>query len=113
MTETGNFGYLGYNFQVKLINLIISDKSFAQSILDVVESKYFDNQYFKLIVQIIKEYYEKYQSVPSFETLEQLTHLEVGSEMAKKCVIDMLKEVKDSSFEAHLFIKEKSINNKN
>ena len=54
MTETGNFGYLGYNFQVKLINLIISDKSFAQSILDVVESKYFDNQYFKLIVQIIK-----------------------------------------------------------
>ena len=36
MTETGNFGYLGYNFQVKLINLIISDKSFAQSILDVV-----------------------------------------------------------------------------
>ena len=62
MTETGNFGYLGYNFQVKLLNLIISDKSFAQSILDVVDAKYFDNQYFKLIVQIIKEYYEKYHN---------------------------------------------------
>ena len=109
MTGTENFGYLGYNFQVKLINLIVCDKNFAQSILDVVEPKYFDNQYFKLIVQIVKEYYEKYQSVPSFETLEQITHLEVSSEMAKKCVIDMLKEVKDSSFEDHLFVKEKSI----
>ena len=109
MTVTENFGYLGYNFQLKLINLIITDKSFAQSIVDVILSKYFDNQYFKLIMQMIKEYYEKYQTVPSFDTLEQITHLEVTSEMAKKYVMDMLKEIKEVSFEDHLFIKEKSI----
>ena len=109
MTGTENFGYLGYNFQLKLINLIIIDKSFAQSIVDVILSKYFDNQYFKLIMQMIKEYYEKYQTVPSFDTLEQITHLEVTSEMAKKYVMDMLKEIKEVSFEDHLFIKEKSI----
>jgi replicative DNA helicase len=109
MTGTENFGYLGYNFQLKLINLIITDKSFAQSIVDVILSKYFDNQYFKLIMQMIKEYYEKYQTVPSFDTLEQITHLEVTSEMAKKYVMDMLKEIKEVSFEDHLFIKEKSI----
>jgi len=109
MTGTENFGYLGYNFQLKLINLIITDKSFAQSIIDVILSKYFDNQYFKLIMQMIKEYYEKYQTVPSFDTLEQVTHLEVTSEMAKKYVMDMLKEIKEVSFEDHLFIKEKSV----
>ena len=32
----------------------------------------------------MKEYYEKYQSVPSFEGIEQLTQLEISSEMAKK-----------------------------
>ncbi len=109
MTGTENFGYLGYNFQLKLINLIITDKSFAQSIIDVILSKYFDNQYFKLIMQMIKEYYEKYQTVPSFDTLEQVTHLEVTSEMAKKYVMDMLREIKEVSFEDHLFIKEKSV----
>ena len=57
----------------------------------------------------MKEYQEKYQSVPSFEGIEQLTQLEISSEMAKKCVIDMLREIKDSSFEDHLFIKEKTI----
>ena len=109
MTNTENFGYLGYNFQLKILNLIITDKLFAQSIIDSIQSKYFDNQYFKLIMQMMKEYQEKYQSVPSFEGIEQLTQLEISSEMAKKCVIDMLKEIKDSSFEDHLFIKEKTI----
>ena len=109
MTKTENFGYLGYNFQLKILNLIITDKAFAQSIIDSIQSKYFDNQYFKLIMQMMKEYYEKYQSVPSFEGIEQLTQLEISSEMAKKCVIDMLKEIKEASFEDHLFIKEKTI----
>ena len=109
MTKTENFGYLGYNFQLKILNLIITDKAFAQSIIDSIQPKYFDNQYFKLIMQMMKEYYEKYQSVPSFEGIEQLTQLEISSEMAKKCVIDMLREIKEASFEDHLFIKEKTI----
>ena len=109
MKESENFGYLGYNFQLKILNLIITDKIFAQSIIDSIQPKYFDNQYFKLIMQMIKEYNEKYQTVPSFEGIEQLTQLEISSEMAKKYVIDMLKEVKDASFEDHLFIKEKTL----
>ena len=109
MNETTNFGYLGYNFQLKLMNLIITDKSFSQSIIDVIQAKYFDNQYFKLIMQLIKEYYEKYQSTPTFDGLEQLTTLEISSEMARKYIFDILKEVKDASFKDHLFIKEKSI----
>ena len=96
MNETTNFGYLGYNFQLKLMNLIITDKSFSQSIIDVIQAKYFDNQYFKLIMQLIKEYYEKYQSTPTFEGLEQLTTLEISSEMAKKYIFDILREVKDA-----------------
>jgi replicative DNA helicase len=109
MTNTENFGYLGYNFQLKILNLIITDKLFAQSIIDSIQSKYFDNQYFKLIMQMMKEYHEKYHSIPSFEGIEQLTQLEISSEMAKKCVIDMLRDIKEASFEDHLFIKEKTI----
>jgi replicative DNA helicase len=91
------------------MNLIITDKSFSQSIIDVIQAKYFDNQYFKLIMQLIKEYYEKYQSTPTFDGLEQLTTLEISSEMARKYIFDILKEVKDASFKDHLFIKVKSI----
>ena len=109
MNDNKNFGYLGHSFQLKLINLIITDKSFFTSIIDVIAPKYFDNQYFKLIMQLVKEYYQNYQIAPSFDALDQLTRIEIGSEMAKKYVFDMLKEVKDASFEDHLFIKEKAI----
>ena len=109
MNENKNFGYLGHSFQLKLINLIITDKSFFTSIIDVILPKYFDNQYFKLIMQLVKEYYQNYQIAPSFDALDQLTRIEISSEMAKKYVFDMLKEVKDASFEDHLFIKEKAI----
>ena len=104
-----NFGYLGHSFQLKLINLIITDKTFFTSIIDVIDPKYFDNQYFKLIMQLVKEYYDNYQTSPSFDALDQLTRIEISSEMARKYVFDMLKEVKEASFEDHLFIKEKAI----
>jgi replicative DNA helicase len=109
MNDNKNFGYLGYNFQLKLLNLIITDNMFFQSIIDAIIPKYFDNQYFRLIMQLIKEYHEKYQTSPSFDALDQLARIEISSEMARKYVFDTLKEVKDASFEDHLFIKEKSI----
>ena len=109
MSEQQNFGYLGYTFQLKLLNLIITDKKFFQAIIDAIIPKYFDNQYFRLIMQLIKEYYDKYQTSPSLDALDQLTRIEISSEMARKYVFDMLKEIKDASFEDHLFIKEKSI----
>ena len=96
MSDMQNFGYLGHSFQLKLINLIITDKTFFTSIIDVIDPKYFDNQYFKLITQLVKEYYLKYQIAPSFDALDQLTRIEISSEMAKKYIFDMIKEIKDA-----------------
>ena len=56
MKESKSFGYLGHTFQLKLLNQLIVDKNFANTIVDVIDPKYFDNQYFKLISQMVKEY---------------------------------------------------------
>jgi hypothetical protein len=73
-----NFDYLGNTFQIQLLNQIIVDKDFSNSIMDVIESNYFDNKYFKIILQMIKEYYAKYESTPNFETLEQIVKSEIS-----------------------------------
>ena len=109
MSDKNNFGYLGYNFQIKLISQLILDKKFTTTIVDVLEAKYFDNQYFKLIMQMIKEYYEKYDVPPSFDALDQIARLEVTSDIARKTIFDMLKDIKDCPFEDHLWIQEKSL----
>jgi len=106
---TKNFDYLGNTFQLQLINQIIVDKEFAQSIIDVLDPGYFDNKYFKLIVQMVREYYQKYQSTPGFETLEQIAKAEITVELALKIVLDTLKQVQNAPFEGSVFVQEKAL----
>ena len=73
-----NFDYLGNTFQIQLLNQLIVDKGFSTSIMDVIESNYFDNKYFKIILQMTKEYHVKYQSTPNFDTLEQIVKSEIS-----------------------------------
>jgi len=104
-----NFDYLGNTFQVQLINQIIEDKEFSQTIVNVLETSYFDNKYFKMIVAMVKEYYTKYQSTPTFETLEQIAKSEISTEMVLKIILDTIKQVKDAPFDGSIFVQEKAL----
>jgi replicative DNA helicase len=104
-----NFDYLGNTFQIQLLNQIIVDKDFSNSIMDVMESSYFDNKYFKIIIQMVKEYHKKYESTPNFETLEQIVKSEITQELVLKIVLDTLKQIKDAPFEGQNFVQEKAL----
>jgi replicative DNA helicase len=109
MSNDKNFGYLGNTFQIQLLNNIILYKDFATSIVDVLDPKYFDNQYFRLIMQMIREYYIKYEHAPTYNTLEQMSKSEISSPMAQKMVMDMLEQVKESPIEGSDYVQEKSL----
>jgi|TARA_R110000803_G_scaffold49421_11_gene102772 replicative DNA helicase len=109
MPITKKFDYLGSTFQQQLLNQIILDKDFSRSIIDVIETDYFDNKYFKIIIQMIREYYLKYEHVPNFETLEQLTKSEIKQELASKIIIDTINKIKGVSIEGSEFVQEKAM----
>jgi replicative DNA helicase len=109
MATNKNFDYLGNNFQIQLLNQIIVDKDFSQSIIDVISPSYFENKYFKIIIQMVKEYYKKYNHTPSFDTLEQVTKSELQQEMASKIVLDMIKKIKDAPIDGGEFVQEKDL----
>jgi replicative DNA helicase len=109
MASNKNFDYLGSSFQIQLLNQIIIDKEFGRSIIDVIEQQYFENKYFKIILQMIKEYYSKYEHVPTFDTLEQITKSELQQELASKIVLDTIAKIKDSPIEGSGFIQEKAL----
>jgi len=109
MASNKNFEYLGNTFQIQLLNQIIVDKEFGRSIIQVLESNYFDNKYFKLILQMIKEYFAKYDHVPTFETLEQITKSEIQQELAAKIVLDTIVKIKDVTHEGSQFVQEKAM----
>lgn len=59
MTQIKDFGFLGTDFQLKLISQIICDRTFGLNIVPILENSYFENQYCKQIVNILKDYNEK------------------------------------------------------
>ena len=109
MATSKNFEYLGNTFQLQLLNQIIVDKEFSHSILDVIENNYFENKYFKIIIQMVKEYYLKYDHTPSFETLEQITKSELQQAVASKIVLDTIKKIKDAPIDGVGFVQEKAL----
>ena len=109
MATNKNFEYLGNNFQIQLLNQIILDKDFSHSIIDVIENNYFENKYFKIIIQMIKEYYKKYEHTPSFDTLEQVAKSELQQETAVKVVLDTVKKIKDAPIDGVSFVQEKAL----
>lgn len=109
MATNKNFEYLGNNFQLQLLNQIIVDKEFSQSIIDVIENNYFENKYFKIIIQMVKEYYKKYDHTPSFDTLDQITKSELQQETASKIVLDTIKKIKDAPIDGVAFVQEKAL----
>jgi replicative DNA helicase len=109
MATNKNFEYLGNTFQLQLLNQIILDKDFSHSIIDVIENNYFENKYFKIIIQMIREYYVKYDHTPSFETLEQITKSELQQEIASKIVLDTIKKIKDAPIDGVAFVQEKAL----
>jgi len=105
-----NFGYLGTTFQQSLLKAIIEDKKFAVTIIDVIDSKYFDGPYFKYLMQNIKELYETLGIVPNYETL---THkiLAENSETTCKVHVDTLTAIKEKEIEdGSLYVKKTALN---
>jgi replicative DNA helicase len=94
--ESINLGYLGYSFQVKLVKQLVEDHKFSESIISIVDPNYFDNEYMRLIVASLKDYYEKYETIPSYETIFNLIKTQVKREIARESAIELIKEVKES-----------------
>jgi replicative DNA helicase len=109
MNSGKNFNYLGETFQLQLLNQVIIDKEFARSIIDVIELNYFENKYFKLIIQMVKEYYKKYESSPSFETLGQIAKSEFQQELAARMVLDTINKVAEAPLEGSTYVQEKAL----
>ena len=104
-----NFEYLGNTFQLQLLNQIILDKDFSHSIIDVIEPSHFENKYFKTLLQLVKEYYVKYDCTPSYETLSQMVKSEFPQELMLKILNDTIKQIQTASIEGASFVQVKSL----
>jgi len=107
--KSTNLGYLGYSFQIRLVKQLIEDIKFSEEIMDIISPKYFDNEYLRLLVASLKDYYEKYETIPTYETLFQIIKVDIKREIARESALEMIKDVKNSDHKDCLHTQEVGI----
>jgi nucleoside-triphosphatase THEP1 len=112
MSKEVTLGYLGYKFQTELINQILhpANKKFGDRIIDIIHAKYFDNEYFRLIIATIKDYFERFEKIPSWSTLETILKVEIKDKITQDYVFEITKEIRNLEVEDWEFIQEKALN---
>lgn len=111
MTEM-TFGKLGQQFQQALIKSIIEEPKYGEQIIEVLESKYFDNNSFKYIVTNIKEFTETFRRIPTYEDLKRKIIAEnINNDLAGRLHTDTLLGIQEltESVVGETFVKDTAL----
>lgn len=105
-------GYLGYKFQTELINQLLhpANKKFADRIVDILHARYFDNEYFRLIVTTVRDYFERFEKIPNWDTLETILKVEIKDKITQDYVFEITKEIRTLEVEDWEYVQEESLN---
>jgi len=95
MSNDINFSTLGDGYQLSLIKVIFDDRRFATTILEILDPHYFDVGSFRYIVQIIKDYFEKYNEVADYQNVVIEINKESSNDTATKMHLDTVNLIKE------------------
>lgn len=87
-----NLHKFGLEFQSKIIAGILSDQSFLERILDIIDLDFFENEAHRWILKEALSYFLEYKSVPTLQVYKVRIE-SIKSEMLKQMVVDNLRSV--------------------
>jgi replicative DNA helicase len=104
--DKNNLEYLGYDYQLRLILQILTDRKFANTIIDIVSPNYFVDQWLRIIVASIKEAKNKYDIIPDIGSLESRLLEEITDVIQRKHALAILSEIKNANLNDTLWVQD-------
>jgi replicative DNA helicase len=92
-----------------LLKAIIEDRKYGETIIEVLETKFFDNNSFRYIIENVKELYSSYGKIPNYETITQKIISESGNRDSNRIHIDTLEQIKNDDKDVN-FVKDRALN---
>lgn len=106
VVQKGNLGYLGIEFQYRLISSFFIEPGFFSDLNGIIDQNMFTDSHLKGIVTAIKDYYAKYGSVMSYEMLAIKINEKVSDEDERQYYMEIIDKLKHTSTEGHEEIEE-------
>lgn len=105
-----NLGFLGEEFQYRLVKQFMEDVKFFAEINTVVDQNMFTDFNLKLYVSTLKDLYNRNQLLPSYETIEiQMKAVNGSNEIDSEIIEETIKRVKNTTIEASDIVRDNAI----
>lgn len=101
-----NLGYLGEDFQYKLIHTFMANSQFFKDLNSIVDQNMFTNAYLKIFVGILKEYYEREEAVPSYSMMKILLNEKAHNDIEKEIFSEVCNTIMNTSSDGEEYIKD-------
>lgn len=95
--EKNTLEFLGHEYQIRLVAQVLTDKKFANNIVDILDPNYFKQESVRLIVQAIKEAKQTEDIIPDFGSLKIRVLENISSDMIRKLVLSHIEEIEKAS----------------
>jgi len=100
----------GYNFQIKIISSLLTDKAFLQQVADILLPEFFESEANQWIVETTEKYFYEYTSAPTLDVFK-IKVQDIDSEVLKSSIIESLKDSYKYLESQDLdFVKEQTLN---
>lgn len=101
-----DLGFLGMDYEVRLINQFLTDRKFANNIMDIIQIQYFSEEKLRLIVREIKDAHEIHQTIPDIESLRARLMVSIDNTFTRDFVMTQLDIIKDSDLNDTFWVQE-------
>ena len=92
-----NLGYLGFDYQLRLMAQMLTDKQFANSIIDIVDPNYFEDTYLRIIAATLKDAKRIDDIVPDIGSVEFRLLEDIKDDVQRRYTISQLRKVQEVS----------------
>jgi len=105
-----HLGYLGEDFQMRLIKIFIEDKEAFKNDMTFVNQNAFTNPTYRTIVGFIKDFVQKNDYIPSYELLSSLISKTITNDIELQLTRETINAIKTRDTEGFDVVKEESVN---
>ena len=107
--DKSDLGYLGIDFQKKLVKCFVEYPNFFNEICPIVEQNSFTDSLLRTFVGTLKDYYQKENVVPSYETIGFLLRKNANSEIEITEWETLIGELKSLTLEGNTVVRENAL----
>ena len=97
--DKSNLGYLGEDFQIKLVKCFFEDKKFFLKMEHIIDQNMFTNEHLRRIVGYLKDRYQKTDVVSTYEEIRIIARSQITDSVSVRYVLETIDRIEKSTLE--------------